>query len=277
MPPAAEASAPPRPALLRLRFSHYCRKAEACLVQAGVPYDALDLGLRHFPIPVGAGTVPALRVRGPGGADGPDGPADWLLSDSADVADWADAHAAPGTLPLRTDEPAVRDWTAWADAEVGPVARRQAYRCAYHDPRAFAGGRIPLAVALRLWRPLVLRVLKAYTVRRFEAHDAEAGPRIVARVADGLAANDAGGGRFLVGDHATAADHAVANLLWPLVRTGTWVGLDAEPGWDAVAAYVRANRLRGEHAMRRRRARSRDLDAWSSLEAGPAAATTAGE
>lgn len=247
--PSAPSGTPERPVLLRLPFSHYCRKAEACLGQAGIAYDVLDVGLRRMPVPVhAAGTVPVLRV------------GDALLTDSHDIALWADARAAPGTTPLRTADPAVLDWMRWADEVVGPLARRQAYRCAYNDPGAFTD-RPGLRVALRLWRPVLLRVLKAYRVRRFDAADAEEGPRVVARVAAGLAATGTG---HLVGEHATAADLTVACLAAPLVRVGAWAGLDREPGWQAVVDFVAAHRVPSLR-HRRRRARGRDLRAWASL------------
>lgn len=239
---------PDRPVLLRLPFSHYCRKAEACLSQAGIGYDALDVGLRRMPVPVAAGTVPVLRV------------GDALLTDSADIVRWADRNAAPGTVPLRASDPAVRAWMDWADEVVGPLARRQAYRCIHANPAAFTDRRL-LRLALRLGRPLVLRVLKAYKMRRFEEADRAEGPRVVARIADGLA--DAGTGH-LVGDHATAADLTVANLVDPLVRVGAWAGLDREPGWGAVAAFVAAHRVPSTRRGRRR-ARTRDLRAWAAL------------
>ncbi len=247
--PEPASAAEPIPVLLRLSFSHYCRKVEACLRQAGLTYTTLDIGLRDFPMPVGAGTVPVLRL------------GDVVLSDSEDIVSWADANAAPGTIPLRAQDPEVQAWSKWADEEIGPVARRQAYRCIYNAPGAFTRNPLLWAV-LRLWRPMILQVLKAYTVRRFDDHDAKAGPEIIARIAAGLEATGTG---YLVGDHPTAADHAVANLAEPLVRVGSWVGLDAEPGWAAVQQFVRANRTRAK--KRGRRPRSDEFASWPTFQA----------
>lgn len=239
----------PRPVLLRLSFSHYCRKVEACLSQAGIEYDVLDVSLRRMPVPFGAGTVPVLRVE------------DGLLTDSHQIALWADEHAQPGSVPLRTGDEDVLHWMSWADEVVGPVARRQAYRCAYNDPAAFTD-RMFLRMVLRIWRPMILNILKAYKVRRFDQHDEEEGPRILEKIAKGLAATGTG---HLVGEHATAADWVVAYLAAPLVGVGPWVGLDQKPGWDEVRAFVAAHQTRFL-SRRRRKARSGVLAEWARLE-----------
>ncbi len=233
------------PVLLRLPFSHYCRKVEACFQQAGLAYDTLDIWFRDFPLPVGAGTVPVLKV------------GDLQLDDSADIIAWVDANAAPGTIPLRTQDPEVFEWCQWADEVIGAVARRQAYRCAYTAPRKFT--RNPgFWLLLKLARPLLLNVLKSYKTRRFDDFDAAAGPDIIARVAKALDNSDSG---CLVGDHPTAADLTVTNLLHPLMRVGGWAGLDQEAGWETVSQFVAVHAVKGK--KRGRRPREGELATWA--------------
>lgn len=228
-----------RPALVRIPFSHYCRKAEWGLTQAGIPYEGWNL-LPHATLRLESltrhGLVPILLSD------------DGMLEGSDRTLAWADQHASPGALPLYPDEvaEAVRAWEDWAGEAVGPVARREAYRVAYEDPGQFTTKRHLHGVA-RLARPYSLGILKHLKARRYEDEDAMALPRLVETVTGRLAATGTG---FLFTDHATAADIATAALAEPLLYAAPGRDYEAFPGWDDLTAFIA--RVRPAGVTRRR-------------------------
>lgn len=260
------------PVLLRIPFSHYCRKAEWGLSYRGIPYDALDISIpkmrqMHRANP-GEGTVPVMLAEGQ------------MVFGSGAILRWADAHAAaapsatdrgpvrrwPGDdagptalYPAGSDD-AVGDWERWADEEVGPVARREAYRAAYGHPWAFAAGRPHIWFGITLYRPVLLAVLKHYKMRRYEEADQEAVPQIIARIDAQLAES---GGPYLFGATLTAADLATAALVAPLRFAGKAHGHMDQPGWHEVMGYVAT--VRPEQTLLRGRRRIRERD-WRFLE-----------
>lgn len=240
-----------RPVLLRIPWSHYCKKAEWGLTQAGIPYDTLDVGFRGMRQIERAnpeeGTVPLMV------ADGR------RILGSARILHWADQHRREGAVPLypASHDAAVRRWEAWVDQEVGSVARREAYRAAYRDPWRFTQSPA-IRTAAWLGHAQILSVMKFYKVRRYDGHDETAIPQIIARVSDRLRKN---GTCFLFGDRPTAADLATAALMEPLTFAARSRGYDALPGWDDCSALVANIRPEKVSRVRRRWMRQRHW-AW---------------
>ncbi|MEA3190451.1 MAG: glutathione S-transferase [Thermoplasmata archaeon] len=235
-----------RPLLLRIPFSHYCRKAEWGLTHAGIEYDTLDVALWQMKHARRAnpkeGTVPVLKLD------------DRLVLGSGDILQWAEENKAGAAAPLYPS-PEVAEWERWADEAIGPPARREAYRALHADPRLLKGyPEAPRYMAWPVARRLYLNILRHYKARRFEATDPAALREALARVAARLAERGTG---FLCASHPTAADYATAALLEPLVAVAHARGLDDAPGWPAVAAFVA--RVRPTRLLRRRR---RSLHWW---------------
>lgn len=253
-------SAPAQPTLLRMPFSHFCRKAEWALTAAGIPYRTLDVRLARMRDQYRAnpeGTVPVLRV------------GDELLFGSQAVLRWADAHRAPGAPPLYPPARAaeVEAWEAWAGSALGPAVRREAYRALHRRPGLAARHGLPLWMRTPFARRFYLAVLKLLKARRFEEEDAGVLRDGVARVARRV---ESGG--FLFGPHATAADLATAALLEPLLPAAKLRGYAGLPGWGAVEAYVA--RVRPARTTRTAGRRVREAD-WRELERLNAAAPPA--
>ncbi len=235
------------PVLLRLPFSHFCRKAEWGLTQAGVAYSTVDVGLftlRDVRRVNPEGTVPVLR-------DG-----DRLVVGASNVLAWADARRVVGPAlypaPLRAE---VRAWEAWADATIGPVARREAYRALIADPRLARGHGLPFWSRTPAARRIYLGVLKTLKARRFEAADSAAMPVIVAHIQAQLA-----GKPFLFGNEPTAADVATAAMLEPLVVSAPERGYARLPGWSDAVGLM--GRVRPATTTRTASRKMRSLD-WT--------------
>jgi glutathione S-transferase len=246
-----------RPVLLRIPFSHFCRKAEWGLTQAGIAYDTRDVKLWQMKHARRAnprqGTVPVLET--------PEG----VLMDSHDILVWADAHRAPGAIPLYPEESRaeVESWERWAGEEVGPAVRREAYRALHRRPGASKAYGTPWHLRVPfVARRLFLNVLRHYKARRFEASDPPAIRAAIDKVARQLARTGTG---YLVGRHATAADHTVAALFEPLsLAQGSYDG----PAWRLVAAYVARVRPSRTTRVASRAVKPRD---WASLGRAAAA------
>jgi glutathione S-transferase len=243
---------PDRPVLLRIPFSHFCRKAEWGLTQAGIPYDALDVPLwqmRHaWRANPRQGTVPVLRV--------PEG----VLMDSHDILAWADAHRAPEAPPLYPDglRAEVEAWESWAGDVVGPAVRREAYRALHRHPGAARAYGAPFYTRIPLLsRRMFLNVLRHYKARRFDAVDPPAIRAAVDRAARQLTLTGTG---YLLGRHPTAADHAVAALFEPLKLAQGYDG----PAWRMLSAYVERVKPRKTTLATARWVRRKD---WTALEA----------
>ncbi len=211
------------PVLLRLSFSHYCQKAEWALSYHGIPYKTVDIPLtrmgRWMPA-LPDGTVPALVV------------GNSIVSGSEAIIRWADAHGRDKP-PLGADDDVAR-WESWADETIGPVARREAYRC-IHDRPSHYGTKRWLHAVFRLGRGQVLKIQKFYKSRRFDAADEEAVPEILARITAQL---DATGTGYLFANRPTAADLATAALWKPMLPIFDHPARRL-PEWDVVAEYVR--------------------------------------
>lgn len=252
-----------KPVLVRLPFSHFCRKAEWGLTQAGIPYETLDVGLfglhrlrRINP----EGTVPIL-------VDG-----ESLVVGASRILAWADARRVSGARFYPVESAfEVAAWEAWADATTGPVARREAYRALLANPRLARGHGLPWWSRTPAARRIYLGVLKTLKARRFDDADTKAVPVLVAKVARQLAAAP-----FLFGAHPTAADVATAALLEPLVVSAPERGYAQLPGWAALEAFVARVRPVRTASTGSRRMTSAALERLAALAAlQPPAATAA--
>lgn len=241
------------PVLLRLPFSHFCRKAEWGLSHCGIPYRALDVdlrGMRHVKRanPVER-TVPVM-------VDGTR-----VLHGSHAILRWADDRRASGTPRLYPDDvrKEVLDWEAWADREIGPAVRREAYRVLASDPSPYARTtwqRVRLYASRGLFRT-VLAYLKA---DRHEHEDAAVLVAAVRRIAERLEETNKG---YLFGNEPTGADIATAALIEPLVPLGEARGYQAANGWGAMVQYVRT--VRPDRLRRTSKRRVKEED-WRALE-----------
>lgn len=241
-----------RPQVFGIPFSHYCQKAEWGLTQAGISYDYVSISLLKMPqLPkiTRTGLVPIMVVE------------DQLIEGSDRILAWAADHAAADTEPLYPEEIAdnVRQWEQWAGDEVGPLARREAYRVAYNEPFKFTG-RWSIRLGARLARRVILNILKLYKMRRYEEDDARNVPRIIVKVTSRLRATGTG---YLLTDHATAADHAVAALLKPLLYAERARRYHEEEGWPLVKEFIEG--IQPPRTTRKSRRSIRESD-WSTLE-----------
>ncbi len=242
------------PTLARIPWSHYCKKVEWGLAWRGLPYRTIDIGLRgmrdwmpHLP----NGTVPVLRH------------GETTLGESSDILRWADAQPAADDAPRMYPKGArkVASWEAWADAEIGPVARREAYRCIHGRPRQYTE-KLWVHAAGFAARKQVLGVLKYYKSRRYDEHDAAFVPDAVEKIAKQL-----GDKPFLFGEQPTAADMATAALFAPIlpIQDHPARALDE---WQDVHAFVQRCK-RPSTRTERRWQRPKDLQAWIAGKAWP--------
>lgn len=198
--------------LVTIPFSHYCEKARWALERCGVDYtEDGHLPIFHYRATRRAGggrTVPVL-VAG-----------ERVLSDSTDIAAWADARR-PGTL-LPEDAAARADALAVEDdlnRQLGPATRRWAYAALLPIRQASAlfTRDVPRwqALALRATRPIAFGLLRkklaidAAGVERSREKIEEVFARIGERLADGR--------RYLTGDRFTVADLTFAALATPIL------------------------------------------------------------
>lgn len=251
------------PVLLRMPFSHFCRKAEWGLTQAGIPYETLDVRLVRMADQWRAnpeGTVPVLRVQST------DGGQDELLFGSHAVLRWAEAHKAPAAPSLYPAglKPQVEAWESWADTTLGSAVRREAYRALHAKPSLAAAHGLPLWMRTPFARRFYLTVLKLLKARRFEDEDARAVRGAIATIADQLGRSGTG---YLFGSRATAADVATAALLEPLVPAAEERGYPGLPGWQAVVAHVRRVRPAATNRAGGRAVREADWREFERLNA----------
>jgi glutathione S-transferase len=243
------------PVLLRLPFSHFCRKAEWGLTRAGVPYSTIDLGVRQMPQVRRANpverTVPVLaEPRG-------------LVHGSHAILRWADDHRTP-SVPSFYPDASIRDviaWEAWADNEVGPVVARVAARIALKHPTAY--GRSTWGkVRMRLARPAFRAVARHLDADAHATTDDKALPGLIANTVDRLRDTDTG---FLVTEHATGADLATAALFAPVMRVGARVHLDEVDGWGELVQFIRTVRPARLRRTGTRKVREADWRAFETL------------
>lgn len=226
-----------RPNLLRLPISHYCKKVEWAMTDLGIDVDATNVWFRTL-VDIRdinpENTVPVLELD------------DRLVCGSHAIMQWlADESEVGHTLYPDADAAA---WEQWADATVGPLARRDSYRTLHAAPTKYTGN--PGVWFLgRAGRRVILAILKAYKVRRFEDQDAADRDRILGRIGEQLARSE---GAFLFGDQKTAADYAVAALVAPLLRIRTTPYLE-HPDRDAIEAFVDVVRPEGSPFVKKHR------------------------
>lgn len=241
------------PVLLRLPFSHYCRKAEWALSHCGIPYRTIDLGLkamRHVKRanPVER-TVPVL-------VDGTR-----VIHGSHPILRWADDNRksdVPSLYP-ETIRKEVLAWEAWMDREIGPAVRREAYRTLAADPSPY--GRTQWQkLRLRLSRPLFRAVLGYLKGDQYEQEDPATLIRAIRRLTDALAETDKG---YIFGKTISAADLTTAALLDPILPLGEARGYQIAQGWGEFNQYVRTVR---PERTRRTTKRKITEDDWRAFE-----------
>ncbi len=252
--PLFAAVAPQQPRIIQIPFSHYCHKVTWAMDAAGEPYETLDVSLpkmlRSRSFNPAEGTVPVLHT-----VD------DDLLFGSAVILDWLNQRRPEaGLFPLAHDG-IIREWQAWADEVIGPVARREAYRVAHNQPLQFGAG-LFVRLALVAYKKVTLGVLKLEKARRFEEADTQAVRNICARISEALAAKGTG---FLVTDHPTAADYAVAALFAPLRFAARAHHYEEVPGWADSMAFVKRVRPAKRARVARRSIRESDFAAYEAL------------
>ncbi len=217
------------------------------MASAGQPYAVSDVWFKtlvKFDDINPENTVPVLI------ADGQ------RVAGSGDILAWLDA-ARPdaGLYPQGAAE-----WEAWADEVVGPWARRVAYRTIYARPSHYT--RNPGLWALfRASRSLVLNILKHAKARRFDARDADDGPKLLDRISEQL--GDTGTG-YLFGARPSAADFATAALLEPALRIRR-EPICTHPAWAELHAYVARVKPRRMPARRRIKWNPAQRATWAAL------------
>ncbi|MDF1781950.1 MAG: glutathione S-transferase family protein [Alcanivoracaceae bacterium] len=203
--------------LYQFPISHYCEKVRWALEYKGVPYKIKNLlPGQHikFAKTVAASTcVPIVSYRDKKGET-------QYLQESAAIIDWLDATYPdkPLTPASPKEQAAAIAWEKFADEDIGPHVRRWAYFTLLENPKvvlpALTSGAPLLAKPLfRMFFPKVREIMK----KRMNIYPAESQDS-AARLDAAFANIDAGisGKDFLVGDHFSRADLAVAALLAPL-------------------------------------------------------------
>jgi glutathione S-transferase len=242
-----------RPVLITIPISHYCEKARWALDRAGIAYEER----RHLPalhrVAVkragGKQTVPVLICDEVG-----------VLSESADIIDYADARVATPAARMIPDDAAVaaeaRALAADYDERLGPATRLWVYHRMFGRPDLSGP---PMTEGVPPWqrqawrvgnRGIAFAVAKVLTVNDDTAVEAERTFRSIyadvdARLADGRP--------YLTGDAFTVADLTFAALSAPLIAPPQYgVRLptieELPPGMAAVVREHRETRA-GQHAL----------------------------
>ena len=206
-----------RPVLITIPISHYCEKARWALDRAGIAYEER----RHLPAlhrmavkrAGGKLTVPVLICDEVG-----------VLSESADIIDYADARvASPAARMIPEDADAAAEARALAadyDERLGPATRLWVYHRMMDRPD-LAG--VPMTDGVPPWqqrawrygnRGIAFAVAKVLTINDDTAAEAERTFRSIyadvdARLADGRP--------YLAGDAFSVADLTFAALSAPLI------------------------------------------------------------
>lgn len=234
-----------KPILYRIPFSHYCQKVEWALTHAGIEYDAIDISLpkmRRMTTATPSGTVPALEIDG------------LLIEESQPIMKWIAAQAPE--LDWYPD--GAYEWEHRMDAEMGPIARREAYRVAHGDPFKF---NVPWMqrLGLRAVRPILLNVMKYYKVRRYEEEDVLGRVRLTNEIASQLGDRD-----FLFGTAPCAADFATAALARPLLYVDEVRGYSGAD-WSKVTQYILRMKPEKTSLHKKRGIREKDWKRIDSL------------
>lgn len=217
--------------LYRLPGSHYCERAEALLQLKGISYERVTISYRdvgtRLPRETGADRVPALKL------------------DDGSVVQWRGVprfieRAAP-TPRLYPEDPveraAVDAWEEFADLVLGHAVRRLGYWEMRDNPehrRRFFRVRGVLDDARST--ALLTFLMAKYGATEWQREmDEEMLAALAERIARALADGE---GEHLVGDALTAADVAVAILLYPISDSATARRAGHESAWR----WVRATR-----------------------------------
>ena len=234
--------------LVRIPWSHYCKKVEWALSANGIPYDTLDVSLkamRKWALVLPEGTVPVLKV-------------DRVIAGSSNILRWLDDQVG-GLYPADAAQ-----LEKWADDEIGPVARRVAYQTIHDTPRAY-GDSLLWHMVFRLARRQVLGVLKHYKARRFVETDRLAVGAILRKIERQLENSGTG---FLFGNKPSAADYATTALVSPMLPIRN-LSATSGPTGQVVREYVRRVKPKTLTRRRRRWARAKDLKAWRTAGSAP--------
>lgn len=243
------------PVLLRLRISHYCRKAEFALTRAAIPYKTLDVPLarmrqvrRANPV---RRTVPLLV----------DGAA--LYNDSHAIVRWCDTHRRTD-VPSFYPEPIaqeVMDFEHWTDKAIGPPVRHLAYRVLAKDPAAF-GKNATARLRLRVQRPIFRLVADYLKVDETAQQDERSIEDAIEKIGGHLQKTGTG---YLFTTHITAADLAVAGLMEPMLRFAHVWGYDEHEHWPQIVAFIKSVRPSPVRPIASRRIKEHDWQAFETL------------
>jgi glutathione S-transferase len=200
--------------LVTIPVSHYCEKARWALHRAGL--DFFEHG--HLPFFSKLATWRSGKVNSVPLLVTPDR----LLTQSAEIVAWADAHSVSGKrlFPEHLGRRAeVEALVARLDADLGPATRRLAYSGIIHDRAtvlALMDSVVPRGelALMKLGYPLARRLLTRGLGLTAEGVARSRGK--LARLCDELDARLADGRRWLTGETFSAADLTFAALAAPI-------------------------------------------------------------
>lgn len=198
--------------LYQLYISHFCEKARWALDYKGLDYKAVNLlpgpHMKTARALSGQTALPILVHD------------DRTVNESSAIISYLDERfPQPALTP---DDPALRrealEWEALADRDIGPHVRRICYQVLLDHPHAVlplftAGGPWYGPLMMRMAFPRLRKIMRSYMTINAEA--AAESRAVLDAALDKIAAR-LEGRRFLVGDHFTRADLAVAALLAPM-------------------------------------------------------------
>jgi glutathione S-transferase len=243
-----------RPLLVTIPISHYCEKARWALDRAGIGYEER----RHLPALHRAAakrhggklTVPVLVCREVG-----------VLSESADIIDYADARVSTPAARMIPDDPEVaeraRALAAGYDERLGPATRLWVY----HNMRDRSDlATDPMTDGVPGWERSFWRVgskgiSKAVSmVLKINDDTAVEAERTFRAIYDDVDALLADGRPYLAGEEFTTADLTFAALSAPLIGPEQYAVrlpavADLPPAMKTVVLEMR-ERPAGRHALK---------------------------